>query len=427
MPKYQIYFHTRASWVNFNVDIDEDETLGTVLPDILHDLEEHGHVLKGSEEGRGEVFVTWEGHELDKEVSLPRQGVRPNDTLKVTIESNDPLLQLRRNNKTFGVVQKQELHAGDDIIIGRSMLRFRTSKHQRSPDKNTTFIQRLQEGQSFKQTVYYMALVGGIAGLGCWFVVSLFMLVDSSGNKTDFMNYSLLGAFIGGLSIGFNDHWLGDRVVGRWVLMGILAGALAGVMGGLIASLISHLPGEEFPLLARAISWMMTGALIGFCISLRWFSISKSRVLHGLIGGLFGGLAGGLAYWSLLELIPGAQALGFILTGMGIACGVSLAPILLRQGVIDFVSSGDPQVLAKYAHDRRQWEIHDGGKYVIGSLSAKHSRTMFASEVQIYIPDQLVAEKHAILTASKKRYYIEPYPGLIPDSRPVPPTRGVRV
>jgi hypothetical protein len=425
MPKYQIYFDTEAGWINFDVDIDEDEVLEMVLPDILHDLEQHGYMLEGEQEGKGEVYVRWEGRELDQTESLPQQGVRPNDILRVAIEANEPLLQLRRDNQLSGVVQKEELREGDEIIVGRTMLRFHISKQQKPLDKSTTFIQRFREGRSFKQTVYFMALVGGIAGLSCWFVVALFTLVDSSGSKTDLMNYPLLGAFIGGLSIGFNDHWLGDRVVGRWVLMGILAGALAGVMGGLIAYLVSHLLGEQFPLLARAISWMITGALIGFCISLRWFAISKSRVLHGLIGGLFGGMLGGMAYWSLLELLPGgiAQALGFVLTGIGIACGVSLAPILLRQGMIEFATSGDREVLKKYVHNRKQWEIHNGGKYIIGSLSAAHTQSMFAPEVQIYIPDQLVAERHAILTSRKGRYYIEPHPSLSSVFRSAPPVR----
>lgn len=425
MPKYQMYFNTQASWVNFNVDIDEDETLETVLPDILHDLEENGYVLEGRQDGKGEVFVTWEGRELDKVLSLPQQGVRSNDILRVAIEADEPSIQLRRNNETFGIVRKEELRESDDIIVGRTMLRFHISKQQKPLSKNSTFIERFQQGRSFKQTVYFMALVGGIAGLGCWFLVALFNLVANSGDKTDLLNYSLLGALIGGLSIGFNDRWTGDRIVARWVLMGSLLGALAGVIGGFIAYPINNSLGEQFPLSARALSWMFTGALIGFCISLRWLSVSKSRVLHGLIGGVFGGTLGGIAYWSLVDVISGdlAQSLGFVLTGIGIACGVSLAPILLRQGVIEFASSGDRRVLAKYAQSRKQWDLHDGGRYVIGSLSAGHTRTMFTPEVQIYIPDQSVAERHAILTSRKGRYYIEPHPSLTPAA--LPSARGV--
>jgi hypothetical protein len=65
MAKYQMYFATQAGWIHFNVDIDEDEALDSVLPDILRELEEDGYGLKSWQEGSGEVVVTWEGRELD--------------------------------------------------------------------------------------------------------------------------------------------------------------------------------------------------------------------------------------------------------------------------------------------------------------------------------------------------------------------------
>jgi hypothetical protein len=43
----QMYFGTQAGWTTFEVDINEDETLQSVLPDVLRELEESGHVLKG--------------------------------------------------------------------------------------------------------------------------------------------------------------------------------------------------------------------------------------------------------------------------------------------------------------------------------------------------------------------------------------------
>jgi hypothetical protein len=172
---------------------------------------------------------------------------------------------------------------------------------------------------------------------------------------------------------------------------------------------------------------MITGTLIGFGISLRWLAVNKNRVLHGLIGGLFGGLLGGIVFWSLGAFTGGdiSQALGFILTGVGITCGISVAPILLRQAVLEFSTSGDRQVLAKYARTRKQWEIHDGGKYVIGSLSASHTRSMFMPEVQIFVPDHLVAERHAVLLSKAGKYFIEPHPVATMNFAAAPPnSRG---
>jgi hypothetical protein len=85
MPKYQIYFDTVNGETKFNVDIDDEELLETVLDEILYDLRERGDVLKGD----GEPQVVWNGQSLDFGAPLPGQGVRANDVLRVsTVATN---------------------------------------------------------------------------------------------------------------------------------------------------------------------------------------------------------------------------------------------------------------------------------------------------------------------------------------------------
>ena len=85
MPKYQIYFDTLNGETKYNVDIDEEENLSLVLEEILFDLRERGDLLKGD----GEPEVLWNGKSLDFNQTLPLQGVRPNDVLRVsTIATN---------------------------------------------------------------------------------------------------------------------------------------------------------------------------------------------------------------------------------------------------------------------------------------------------------------------------------------------------
>jgi hypothetical protein len=415
MAQYQMYFATQTGWTNFNVDVDEDEALQSVLPDVLHELEENGCVLQGWHEGSGELVVTWEGRELDLGKDLPQQGLRPNEVLRVTVRGPKPVLQLRRDDRAQDVLEREELREGDDIIVGRSILRFRISQHQERPSEDTTLLQRFRQIQVFHQTVYYMALVGGIAGLACWGIVSWIPdLATVGGALLDVINMAILGGFIGGLTVGCHDYWLADRVVGRWILVGLSVGIVAGVVGGLIHSAMSQPPlTGQLPLLSRALSWMIAGWLIGLGVSLRWVMINKTRVLHGLIGGTFGGLLGGIAFWSFKGVSAEiSQLLGFALTGIGITCGVSLAPILLRQGVLEFVSSGDPSVLETYGRSHQRWELDDDGKYVIGSLGARPPHTLLTLDTQIFIPDKLVAPRHAILICSTDRYYIEPHPEL---------------
>jgi hypothetical protein len=80
LPKYQMLFDTIRSEQKFNVDIDEQETLDITLDEILFELRERGDYLKGE----GEPQVVWNGASLDFSVPLPKQGVRPNDILRVS-------------------------------------------------------------------------------------------------------------------------------------------------------------------------------------------------------------------------------------------------------------------------------------------------------------------------------------------------------
>jgi hypothetical protein len=195
--------------------------------------------------------------------------------------------------------------------------------------------------------------------------------------------------------------------------MGILVGSIGGFICGFISAPIRSLLEQELRWMASPVLWAIGGGLIGCGVSLRWYTVTKVRALHGWLGGMCGGLLGGIVFWFLPYLGIGAdisQALGFLLTGAGISLGISLAPILLRQGVLEFVDSNDPQVLAKYAERGKSWEIHDGSRLVIGSLSASKTRSVFTPMVQVFLPDEDVALRHAILTAKEGRYFIEPHP-----------------
>ncbi len=80
MAKYQMYFDTIRGETRYNVDIDDDERLDEVLDEILYDLRERGDMLQGE----GQPQVVWNGTALDFGAALSRQGVRPNDVLRVS-------------------------------------------------------------------------------------------------------------------------------------------------------------------------------------------------------------------------------------------------------------------------------------------------------------------------------------------------------
>lgn len=266
---------------------------------------------------------------------------------------------------------------------------------------------------SLYQTLYYMSLVGGMAGLSSWVLTALVstVLVNQPGWASDLVSAIILGGFIGGLTVAFSDHWSGNRVLPRWVISGILIGIAAGAAAGLIQIPITNNLGEQLPVLTRLIAWMLAGSFIGLGLGLRWVGVNRARVAHAFAGGLIGGALGGLIFAGLAASVPDlSQALGFVSVGVGICFGVTLAPILLRDGILQFVSSGDARAQSKFGRTHKEWEIQHGDSYVIGSQSQDLSRSRYRPEIDVFIPDAGIAARHAILLGKGGRFYLARHP-----------------
>lgn len=268
---------------------------------------------------------------------------------------------------------------------------------------------------SLYQTLYYMSLVGGMAGLFSWVLTALVsaILVNQPVWVSDLVSATILGGFIGGLTVGFSDHWSGNRVLPRWVISGVLIGMAAGATAGLVQIPITNNLGEQLPVLTRLLAWMLAGSFIGFGLGLRWVGVNRARVAHAFAGGLIGGALGGLIFAGLAASVPDlSQALGFVFVGVGICFGVTLAPILLRDGVLQFVSSGDPRAQSKFGRAHKEWEIQQGDSYVIGSQSQDVTRSRYRPEIDVFIPDAGIAARHAILLGKGGRFYLARHPNL---------------
>src|SRR5947209_3474412 len=90
---------------------------------------------------------------------------------------------------------------------------------------------------SLDQSLYFMSLVGGTAGLFAWALATLisFLIgIQETAWLSDLISAVVLGGLIGGLTVGFSDRWSGNRVLGRWIVSGVLIGMSAGLFAGLI-------------------------------------------------------------------------------------------------------------------------------------------------------------------------------------------------
>jgi hypothetical protein len=152
---------------------------------------------------------------------------------------------------------------------------------------------------------------------------------------------------------------------------------------------------------------MLAGSLIGLALGLRWISVNRTRVVHAFSGGLVGGAIGGVVFAVLGSRIPDlSQAVGFMAIGVGICFGVTLAPILLRDAIVQFVSSGDARAQNKLGRAHKEWELQQGDSYVIGSETQDFSQSRYRPDVQILIPDTAIAPRHATLFSKEGRFFI---------------------
>lgn len=265
---------------------------------------------------------------------------------------------------------------------------------------------------NLKQTVYFMTLVGALAGLVCWVLVAF--LSDVIKLPQQWMEVAiyaaLLGALISGLTVAFADRWTSDKIVPNWVAVGAVLGLLAGTLTGLLNLVAGARLAAATSTRTQTIAvWLIAGGLIGLATGLRWAGVNALRAFHSFIGGLFGGGLGGLVF-AQLGSEPFAQAFAYMLIGSGITLGVTLAPVLLSDGVLQFISSGDPRAQNKYGSPRQEWVVQDGDHLVIGSQGAGMTATVYTQDVHIYIPDAMVGPKHAVLFAKNKRFYLQLHP-----------------
>jgi hypothetical protein len=269
---------------------------------------------------------------------------------------------------------------------------------------------------NLKQTVYFMALVGALAGLVAW-ILQIWVLDQLTAFKIEVSQETvqvfvtvITGALIGGLTVGFADHWTAERVVAHWVAAGAVLGAIAGAASSLLYGpmlrIMQASSSSPAALLGRPLTWLVTGGLIGLVTGLRWFKINRLRAIHALLGGLIGGGVGGVLFTFLGE-VDFFQALAYMVTGTGITLGVTLAPVLMRDGVLQFISSADARAQNKYGSPQQEWVIQEGDRFVIGSQGTERGMTMYARPVDVYIPDALIGRRHAVLFAKNKRFYIQ--------------------
>lgn len=262
--------------------------------------------------------------------------------------------------------------------------------------------------------LYFATLAGAFGGLLAWAAASLLFVVLGNRDQAMLPDAVQLGVF--GLLVGVAVYMQVDRaLIGkmRWssVGFGLLFGGLGAILA--VAASIGFLRSiaPVSPALFRMAVWTICFSLISLGIGLRWARSNRARVFHTYVGGLAGGLLGGLIFVLFTpHLASGVSLCGLMLAGAGTSFGAGIAPVLVRDGVMRFISSGDARAQNKLGKAGKFWDLAADESYVVGSAMTAQGGTVFHQGAEIWLPDTAVAPRHAVVFSKSGRYYIARHP-----------------
>ena len=263
--------------------------------------------------------------------------------------------------------------------------------------------------------LYFSTLVGITGGL----VAALLGLLASipfadSGwaSLPDTLHLVLFGISVAILLLLHFDRVLLGKVRGSAIGWGLLLGGVSGAIASLVAAALRAGTAEHSPVLYRLAVWCLCCSLIGLGIGLRWLKTNRARVLHTYAGGLAGGLLGGAGFVLFAPHVQaGASVAGLMLAGAGTGFGAGIAPILVREGLLRFISSGDARAQNKLGKARKLWELESDKSYILGSApTPSQGGARFQQGADIFIPDTSIAPRHAVIFSKEGRHFIARHP-----------------
>ncbi len=267
---------------------------------------------------------------------------------------------------------------------------------------------------SLYRSLYFATLTGTVGGL-CAALAALLLgpVVSDTGLVwlPDALHLLLFGIFVATLLFIHFDKVLLGKLKASSIGYGFLLGGVSGLAAGAVAHLLRVGIAATSPLLYRIAVWTLAFSLVALGLGLRWAKSNRVRILHTYAGGLVGGLLGGLVFILFApHLQAGLSIAGLMLAGAGTGFGAGIAPVLVREGLIRFISSGDARAQSKLSKNKTLWDLDVEESYVIGSAPTTQSGTRFQQGADICVPDSAIAPRHAVVFAREGRYFIARHP-----------------
>jgi hypothetical protein len=267
---------------------------------------------------------------------------------------------------------------------------------------------------SIYRGLYFSTLIGTLGGLLaslCAVLLSIPMADTGLRWLPDTVSLMAFGPVVGVLLYLHFDRVLLGRIRGSSIGFGLLLGVLSAAAASALAFGLRNGISATSPTLYRVTVWAFCFSLIGLGLGLRWMQTNRGRILHTYAGSLAGGLLGGLAFILFTpHLSAGISMCSLILAGAGTGFGSGIAPVLVREGIMRFISSGDARAQNKLGKNKTLWDLDMGESYVLGSAPTAQSGSRFQQGADICIPDSSVAPRHAVVFHKDGRYFIARHP-----------------
>jgi hypothetical protein len=262
--------------------------------------------------------------------------------------------------------------------------------------------------------LYFATLAGAFGGLIAWALGLTAVVLLGAGSRPwlpDTITLVVFGLVIGVAVYLQLDRALLGKLRGSSVGYGLLFGGLGALAAAGAAFGFQRSLAPVSPILYRLAVWAICFSLIALGVGLRWANSNRARVLHTYVGGLGGGLLGGGLFVLLApHLAAGVSLGGLVLAGAGTSFGAGIAPVLVRDGMMRFISSGDARAQNKLGKPGKLWDLAAEESYVVGSAITPQGGTVFQQGADIWLPDTSVAPRHAVVFSKEGRYFIARHP-----------------
>ena len=267
---------------------------------------------------------------------------------------------------------------------------------------------------SMYRGLYFATLAGALGGLLAWaaaLLVSVFLGPLYAAYTPDGVQLIAFGLLAGTVVYLQLDRAMAGKMRFSSVGYGLLFGGAGALVAVVLAVVFQRSIESVSTVLFRVAVWTICLSIISLAIGLRWARSNRARVLHTYVGGLAGGLLGGIVFVLFAPHVAAGVSLGgLMLAGAGTSFGAGIAPVLVRDGLMRFISSGDARAQNKLGKAGKLWDLAAEESYVIGSAATPQGGDVFQQGADVWLPDSAVAPRHAVLFSKQGRYYIARHP-----------------